>query len=55
MAMDPQFGEISRAMRNRGIEIYLLPPASYIVKLSNSYVKAYELTAFNVILDFYKL
>ena len=23
-AMDPRFGEISRAMRNRGIEIYIL-------------------------------
>ena len=25
MTMDPQFGEISRAMRNRGVEIFILP------------------------------
>jgi MoxR-like ATPase len=28
LAMDPQNGEISRAMRNRGIEISLLPPTT---------------------------
>ncbi|KAJ2157991.1 AAA ATPase midasin [Coemansia sp. RSA 552] len=27
MAVDPQYGELSRAMRNRGIEICMLPPA----------------------------
>lgn len=27
LAMDPRHGEVSRAMRNRGIEICLLPPA----------------------------
>ncbi|KAJ1943031.1 AAA ATPase midasin, partial [Kickxella alabastrina] len=26
MAVDPQYGELSRAMRNRGIEICMLPP-----------------------------
>jgi len=24
LAMDPRYGEISRAMRNRGVEIYML-------------------------------
>ena len=24
LAMDPKYGEISRAMRNRGVEIYIL-------------------------------
>eukprot|EP00198_Chlamydomonas_reinhardtii_P014222 XP_001703559.1 predicted protein [Chlamydomonas reinhardtii] len=27
LALDPRHGEVSRAMRNRGIEIFLLPPA----------------------------
>jgi midasin (ATPase involved in ribosome maturation) len=25
LAMDPRHGEVSRAMRNRGVELYLLP------------------------------
>lgn len=29
MALDPRHGELSRAMRNRGIEIYLSPPTSF--------------------------
>ncbi|KAJ2093567.1 AAA ATPase midasin, partial [Coemansia sp. S142-1] len=31
MAVDPQHGELSRAMRNRGIEICVLPPAQTLM------------------------
>ncbi|KAJ2735137.1 AAA ATPase midasin [Coemansia sp. BCRC 34962] len=31
MAVDPQHGELSRAMRNRGIEICVLPPAQSLM------------------------
>ncbi|KAJ4459704.1 putative AAA ATPase midasin [Paratrimastix pyriformis] len=31
--MDPKYGEISRAMRNRGIEIFLLSPAEFALDL----------------------
>ncbi|KAJ0174061.1 hypothetical protein K1T71_010207 [Dendrolimus kikuchii] len=34
--MDPKYGEISRAMRNRGIEIYLLTTENWNVKLSET-------------------
>lgn len=34
--MDPKYGEISRAMRNRGIEIYLLTPEDWNIKLSDT-------------------
>lgn len=28
LALDPRHGEVSRAMRNRGVELFLLPPDS---------------------------
>lgn len=30
LAMDPKYGEISRAMRNRGVEIYVAPEVSLL-------------------------
>lgn len=35
LAMDPRHGEVSRAMRNRGIELYLAPQASIRSKESS--------------------
>ncbi|KAJ2621726.1 AAA ATPase midasin [Coemansia sp. RSA 1358] len=35
MAVDPQYGELSRAMRNRGIEICMLPSESSVRQLSD--------------------
>ena len=32
LTMDPIHGELSRAMRNRGIELYMLPSVSLILK-----------------------
>ena len=32
LALDPQHGEVSRAMRNRGIEIFILPSTSAAIK-----------------------
>ena len=29
LAMDPKYGEISRAMRNRGVEIFILGEVMY--------------------------
>ncbi|XP_063830768.1 midasin-like [Ostrinia nubilalis] len=34
--MDPKYGEISRAMRNRGVEIYLLRPDDWNVTLTDT-------------------
>lgn len=40
MSVDPQFGELSRAMRNRGIEIALIPnPVSDDVKILQEYYR----------------
>lgn len=34
--MDPKYGEISRAMRNRGVEIFILRPDDWNTKLSDT-------------------
>lgn len=34
--MDPKYGEISRAMRNRGVEIFLLRPDDWNINLSDT-------------------
>lgn len=34
LTMDPVHGEISRAMRNRGVEIFLLPEVSVLLILT---------------------
>ena len=35
LAIDPRHGEVSRAMRNRGVEVFLLPPERPIVDEKN--------------------
>lgn len=42
--MDPKYGEISRAMRNRGVEIFLLRPDDFNLQLSDTMSKM-DLTA----------
>lgn len=42
--MDPKYGEISRAMRNRGVEIFLLRPDEWEVNLSET-VAYFDLVA----------
>lgn len=35
LTMDPKNGDISRAMRNRGIEIAMLPFKVYFIKIND--------------------
>ena len=44
LAMDPRYGEISRAMRNRGVEIFMLGEvgfniAAYIVSRTSEIIR----------------
>ena len=46
LAMDPRYGEISRAMRNRGVEIFMLGEvrfniAAYIVSRTSEIIRTW--------------
>ncbi|KAF2274496.1 midasin [Westerdykella ornata] len=43
LTMDPRFGELSRAMRNRAIEIYLLPKQEMMARNDEVLLPAYPL------------